>query len=376
MVEIREVKNKKDIKSFIELPLNMYKGNEFFVPPLYSSEKVIFKKKNPYTSSSETSFFLAYKDGKLVGRISGIIQLDANKKWNRKRVRFTRFDSINDQEVADALFNAVEKWAKEKGMTEICGPLGYNDLEREGLLIEGFEKLATFEEQYNFDYYEKLVENHGFKTEVEWIEKEVRLPKDPNEIEKVRRLSDLVMRKYKLSYVKTKNVRDFIKKYRHAFFKLLEDTYAHLYGTCPIRKEVEDDILTGFKLLLKKDNVIGVIDEKGELVAYGLCLPSIAKAVQPSGGRLTPACICRILKSRKKPNILDFAVIGVREDYRNCAVPAMLLAKGFNVFEKTKCDHFETNLQLTTNLNIITLFDRFDTILHKRRRSYLKSIEK
>ena len=153
MVEIREVQTKKDIKNFIELPLNMYKGNPYFVPPLYSSEKVIFKKKNPYTSSSDSSFFLAYKDGELVGRIQGIIQNDANLKWNRSRVRFTRFDSINDQEVADALFNAVEKWGKDKGMNEICGPLGYNDLEREGLLIEGFDKLATFEEQYNFDYY-------------------------------------------------------------------------------------------------------------------------------------------------------------------------------------------------------------------------------
>ena len=153
MVEIREVKTKKDIKAFIELPLNMYKGNPYFVPPLYSSEKVIFKKKNPFTTCSESSFFLAYKDGKLVGRIQGIIQKDANLKWNRSRVRFTRFDSTNDQEVADALFNAVEKWGKDKGMNEICGPLGYNDLEREGLLIEGFDKLATFEEQYNFDYY-------------------------------------------------------------------------------------------------------------------------------------------------------------------------------------------------------------------------------
>ena len=374
MVEIREVKTRKDIKAFIELPLEMYKGNEFFVPPLYSSEKVIFKKKNPYTSSSESSFFLAYKDGKLVGRIQGIIQHDANLKWNRSRVRFTRFDSTNDQEVADALFNAVEKWGKDKGMNEICGPLGYNDLEREGLLVEGFDKLATFEEQYNFDYYEKLVENHGFKTEVEWLEHEIRMPKDTSEIEKMRRISDHVMKKYNLTFIQTKSVREFIRKYRKQFFALYEDTYSELYGTAPIRKEVEDDVLTGFKLLLNSNNVIGIQNDKGEMVAYGLHLPSIAKAVQPSGGRLTPAGIVRILKARKHCDVLDFALIGVRKDYRNCGVPAMLLVKGFDVLNTGRYEHFETNLQLTTNLNILTLFNHFDKKLHKRRRSYLKSI--
>ena len=374
MVEIREVKTKKDIKNFIELPLNMYKGNPYFVPPLYSSEKVIFKKKNPYTSSSDSSFFLAYKDGELVGRIQGIIQNDANLKWNRSRVRFTRFDSINDQEVADALFNAVEKWGKEKGMNEICGPLGYNDLEREGLLIEGFDKLATFEEQYNFDYYEKLVENHGFKTEVEWLEHEIRMPKDTSEIEKMRRISDHVMKKYNLTFIQTKSVREFIRKYRKQFFALYEDTYSELYGTSPIRKEVEDDVLTGFKLLLNSNNVIGIQNEKGEMIAYGLHLPSIAKAVQPSGGRLTPAGIVRILRARKHCDVLDFALIGVRKDYRNCGVPAMLLVKGFDELNTGRYEHFETNLQLTTNLNILTLFNHFDKTLHKRRRSYVKSI--
>ena len=374
MVEIREVKTKKDIKNFIELPLNMYKGNPYFVPPLYSSEKVIFKKKNPYTSSSDSSFFLAYKDGELVGRIQGIIQNDANLKWNRSRVRFTRFDSINDQEVADALFNAVEKWGKEKGMNEICGPLGYNDLEREGLLIEGFDKLATFEEQYNFDYYEKLVENHGFKTEVEWLEHEIRMPKDTSEIEKMRRISEHVMKKYNLTFIQTKSVREFIRKYRKQFFALYEDTYSELYGTSPIRKEVEDDVLTGFKLLLNSNNVIGIQNEKGEMIAYGLHLPSIAKAVQPSGGRLTPAGIVRILRARKHCDVLDFALIGVRKDYRNCGVPAMLLVKGFDVLNTGRYEHFETNLQLTTNLNILTLFNHFDKTLHKRRRSYVKSI--
>ena len=374
MVQIKEVKSKKDVKTFINFPLKMYKNNPYFVPPLYMSEKELFKKVNQFTSSCDTVYFLAYKDEKVVGRISGIIQRDANAKWKRKRVRFTRFDSIDDQEVADALFDAVEKWAKEKGMTQICGPLGFNDLEREGLLVEGFDKLATFEEQYNADYYEKLVVNHGFKTEVEWIENEILRPKSPEETAKFKRISEMLMKKYKLSYVRVKNVPEFIKKYRNDFFRLVDETYSELYGTCPIRKEVEDSLLVGFKLLLRSDNVIGIQNEKGEMICIGLYFPSIAKAVQKSGGRLTPAAIVRVLRAIKNPKILDMGLIGVRKDYRNTGVPAMLLTIIADALNTGKYDHFETNLQLTTNLNIITLFQHFETTLHKRRRSYLKSL--
>ena len=374
MVEIKEVQSRKDVRTFINFPLKMYKDNPYFVPPLYMSERELFKKVNQFTSSCDTVYYLAYKDGKVVGRISGIIQRDANEKWKRKRVRFTRFDSIDDQEVADALFNAVEKWAKEKGMTHFCGPLGFNDMEREGLLVEGFDKLSTFEEQYNAEYYEKLVVNHGFKTEVEWIENEILRPKSPEETAKFKRLSEMLMKKYKLSYVKVKNVSEFIKKYRYDFFKLADETYSELYGTCPIRKEVQDSLLVGFRLLLKSDNVIGIQNEKGELICIGLYFPSIAKAIQKSGGRLTPAAIARILKAIKNPTILDMGLIGVRSDYRNKGVPAMLLTIIAEALNTGKYDHFETNLQLTTNLNIITLFSHFETTLHKRRRSYLKSL--
>ena len=155
MIEIKEVKTKKQIKEFIEFPINLYKGNSCFVPPLYGDEKNIFKKDFAYSDQTESVYYNAYKNGKIVGRISGIIQLASNKKNNENRVRFTRFDAIDDQEVSDKLFSQVEKWAKDKGMDTIVGPLGFSDLEREGLLIEGFDELSTFEEQYNYDYYQK-----------------------------------------------------------------------------------------------------------------------------------------------------------------------------------------------------------------------------
>lgn len=375
MITVREVKTRKEVKQFINFPLEMYKDNKNFVPPLYMSERECFKRHNPFSSACDTVYYLAFDGDKLVGRISGIIQKDANEKWNQKRVRFTRFDSINDQKVADALFNAVEKWAKEKGMTEICGPLGFNDLEREGLLINGFDKLATFEEQYNADYYPTLVEKHGFKGETDWIERELRMPKDTSDLEKIARISDLMMKKYKLSYIIEKSVPAFVRHHKDEFFELLDDTYSDLYGTCKIRKEVQKELLIGFKLLLRSDNVVGIKNEKGEMICFGLYFPSIAKAVQPSGGRLTPAGILRVLKAIKNPDVLDLGLIGVRKDYRNYGVPAMLLTKMMELLQSGKYDHFETNLTLVTNYEINNLLKRFDGVIHKARRSYCKKIK-
>ena len=178
MVEIREVKTKKEQKAFLEFPLDMYADNPYFVPPLYGDEKKIFRGDYVYNDTCEHVYFNAYRDGEMVGRISGILQKASNEKKGERRVRFTRFDSINDREVAHALFDAVEKWALSKGMDTVCGPLGFSDLEREGLLIEGFDELSTFEEQYNAEYYGALIEDCGYAKEVDWIESKIYAPEE------------------------------------------------------------------------------------------------------------------------------------------------------------------------------------------------------
>lgn len=372
MIEIREVKSRKEINNFINFPIKLYKGNENFVPALRTSELDLFKKNNCFASSSDTLYINAYKDGKMVGRISGIIQKDANEKWNQKRVRFTRFDSIDDQEVANALFDYVSSWAKEKGMTEIVGPLGFNDLEREGLLVEGFDKLATFEEQYNFAYYQTLIENYGFIKDADWIEQEVRQVKgDPEQFIKV---SNYLLKRAKLKVVIEKSVPVFVKKHRDEFFELLEDTYSNLYGTVPIRKEVQDELIKGFKLLLKSDNVVSVVNENNEMICFAIFFPSIAKAVNKSKGRLLPTGLFRILHAINHPKILDFGLIGVRDDYKNLGVPSMILMYVVQLYQTGKYDHFETNLTLEDNEAILGLFKRFETVQHKRRRSYKKDL--
>ena len=199
MIEIVKVESKKQIKEFIEFPLKLYKGNPYFVPPLYGDEKSMFKKDYHYRETCDYACYLAYLDGKVVGRIQAILQKSSNEKWKQKRVRFTRFDSIDNQEVANALFNAVIDFAKQYDMEEIVGPLGFSDLEREGLLIEGFEELSTFEEQYNYPYYQKLIENLGFTKEIDWVERQLRAPKEFDD--RVIRVSNLMLKRYNLHFM-------------------------------------------------------------------------------------------------------------------------------------------------------------------------------
>ena len=374
MVTVKEVAGKKEQRAFVNFPLNLYRDVPQFVPPLYSDEMKVFHKNYVYLDSSEAVYYLAYKDGKLAGRISGILQKASNEKWGEKRVRFTRFDAINDQEVADALFNAVEKWAASKGMEEVVGPLGFSDLEREGLLIEGFEHLATFEEQYNFDYYPALVEGAGYGKEVDWFESMVRAREEDDG--KLSRLSELIMKRYKLHYDDSPNTNVFIHRYADDFFRILDMSYQDIYGTVPFTEGMKKMLISNFKLIVKKEFVTIILDENNNPVCFGVCFPSIGKAVQKSGGRLTPACLLRILKSLKKPEFLDLALIGVHPDWANRGVSVMVADGLDKILRRHKNVRWaETNLNLEDNYAIRNLWkQRFDSVEHKKRRSYVKKI--
>lgn len=373
MLEVREVKTRKEKKDFLNFPIKLYKGNKNFVPPLYFDEKKIFSKNYVYLDQAEAVYYNAYLDGKIVGRISGIIQHASNKKNNEKRVRFTRFDSINDYNVARNLFSKVEKWAKEKGMDTIVGPLGFSDLEREGLLVEGFDELSTFEEQYNYDYYQELIEKYGFIKEVDWVERKLYYPKEKDE--RIERLSSVMMKRYKLKFGEAKNTKEFLKKYSDDFFEILDSTYADIYGTVPFTENTKKMMIDNFKLIVDVKRVAVVVDENNKVVCFGICFPSIAKAVQKSKGHLTPLGIIRILKAIKKPEILDLGLIGVLPEYQMRGISSALINEILKMLEDGKIKYAETNLNLEDNYNIQNQWKAFDSVLHKRRRSYVKKID-
>ena len=372
-MELREVKTRKEIRDFVNFPLRLYKGNPYFVPCFYADELALFKDDYLYRDQADYVCYSVYDGKKIVGRIVGILQKVSNEKWKQKRVRFNRFDCIDDQEVADMLLGAVEDWARSLGMDEVVGPLGFSDMEREGLLIEGFDYLSTFEEQYNYSYYQRLIENHGYTKEVDWLERRLFLKGKPSD--RLTRFSNLIMERNHLHFAEAKNTKDFLNKYGEKFFELCEKTYDPLYMTVPFSENIKKSLVKSFELIIDLRFVAMILDENENPICFGLVFPSIGKAIQKSGGRMTPATLVRLLRAIKKPRVLDFALIGVDPAYANRGVPAVLLGKTQEYLAMAGIEYAETNLNLETNQSVQNLWKNFESIQHKRRRSFVRSLQ-
>lgn len=371
MLEIIQIVDKKYRKEFVQLPLKMYKGNRYFVPPFYADEMAMFTDKNIYSKMCDHAFFIAKRDGKVVGRIQGIIQNKFNALYNTKQARFCRFDSEDNQETASALFDAVEKWAKSMGADHIIGPSNYSDQEREGLLIEGFNYLSTFEEQYNYPYYKTLIENCGYEKDVDWIENrlfQTSQNKKTLEVLAQRALKDYDLRVANIGL----SMKEIIKKYAKGIFECLDECYSPLYGYVPFSDEMRNQMIQQFKLVLDKRYFTIIVNKEDKVVACGFCIPGIGKALQKSGGRLTPAAIVRLLRTIKKPESVDLALVGILPEYRKSGVAAFVMQKLQEISEMPSVQYMETNLCLEENTNIWTLWKRFDKIQHKKRRSFIK----
>ena len=372
MVSIREVKTKRDARLFVEFPLKLYRGCEWFVPPLYSDElKLVMAGGN--REIADSVFFLAERDGRIVGRIQGIMQKQFNEINNTKRIRFTRFDSIDDTEVSGALFSALEEWGIGLGMTELCGPLGYSDLDREGLLIEGFEEDSTFEEQYNYEYYGALCEAAGLTKEVDWLEFELTAPEKKNPM--LKRVAERSLELNRLHVASTEmSKRDYINKYKDGFFRCLEECYKHLYGVVPITEKMKAELVDQFILIVKKEYLIFICDENENVVAFGLGFPGIGNAIKKSGGRLTLPALIKLLKILRKPKTIDLGLIAVLPEYQNAGLNSVLLDILIDMLDRGEAKKYETNLNLETNTAVMAQWKHFTARQHKRRRSYIKSI--
>ena len=372
MVTVREVSGAKDIKEFIEFPLRLYKDCVNFIPPLYGDEKKLLKS-GGNSDNAESAFFLAEKDGKTAGRIHALIQHQHNLKHNCLQMRFSRFDSINDAEVARELFAAAESWGKSKGMKEICGPLGFSDLDREGMLVDGFGEDTTFEEQYNYEYYAELMEKCGFRKDVDWLEFELKYPAQRSEM--LKRVAERALELNKLHIADTNmSKRQYIAKYRDEFFDCIEECYGKLYGTVPLTREMQDELISSFMLIVNKKYLIFICDENDRVAALGLCFPGIGQAVRKSGGRLTPAALVKLLKTVKSPEVIDLGLVAVRPEYRNAGINAVILDKLLDMLEEGPVRKCETNLNLEDNTAVMAQWKYFDARQHKRRRCYIKTI--
>ena len=372
MITVEQVKTKKQQKEFLDFPLKLYKDCPNFTPPLYMDEKKIVRDDFVYNDMCESVHFNAYKDGKMVGRISGILQKASNEKTGRKQVRFSHFDVVEDEGVAQMLLKTVEDWAVNQGMNEVIGPLGYSDLEREGLLIEGFDYPATFEESYNYAYYQGFIERFGYEKDVDWTGSRVRIPKDyDGEVEK---LADYVMRRYKLHLGTAHNTKEFIKKYADGIFELLDKSYDLLYGTVPFTEGMKKMMIDNFRLVIDVKNVAVILDENDKMICFGLAFPGIADAVRPSSGRLTPITLIRLLKALKKPSVIDLCLIGVEPEWLNRGISVVVAAGLMKMLRNEGVQYAETNANLEENYAIQNMWKRFDEQKIKRRRCYIKKI--
>ena len=375
-VEIRKVQTKKELKEFIHFANDLYKGDEYYAPSLISDDYNTFDpKKNGAFDFCQAQMFLAYKDGKIAGRVMAIINNRANETWKVKQVRYGWIDFINDEEVAKALLDAVAAWGKERGMTDIAGPLGFTDFDPEGMLVEGFERVATMIGIYNYPYYPQILEKLGYTKETDWMEYRITIPDELPE--RYYKYADIVIAKNKLNVRKV--TRRMINKenYGRKFFKLINETYYKLYGFS-LLSDKQIDAYTKLYLGLLDTRMVSFIEnEKGELVAAGVTMPDLTAALQKCGGKLFPFGWFHLLKAIfwKPCDTLDMLLVGVREDYRGKGLNAVLVTDLYPRLKAMGFKYAETTAELETNDSIQAMWKYFEREQHKRRRVYAKKIE-
>ena len=372
---IKKVSSKKELKTFIRFNYELYKGNPYSVPDLYDDMLNTFSsKKNAAFEFCEAEYFLAYKDNKVVGRVAAIINNRANQTWDRKEVRFGWIDFIDDEEVSSALLKAVEDWGKQKGMDTITGPLGFTDMDAEGMLIEGFDQLGTMATIYNYPYYPQHMEKLGFEKDADWVEFKLYVPDQLPE--KFVRISEIILQKYKLKIKKLTRKEIKEKHYGQKIFDLINEAYAPLYGFSKMTQGQIDQYVNTYLPLLDLRMVSIVETEDGELVAAGISMASLSKALQKAKGRILPFGWFYLLKALfiKRPKVLDLLLVGVKPEYQSKGVNALLFYDLVPTFKKMGFVYGESNPELEENKKVQAQWSAFESVQHKRRRAFKKAI--
>ena len=376
-VTIKKVTTKRELKRFIRFNYELYKGNPYSVPDLYDDMLNTFnRRKNAAFEFCEADYFLAYKDGRLVGRVAAIINNRANQTWGKKEVRFGWIDFTDDAEVSEALIRTVEQWGKERGMTHIVGPLGFTDMDAEGMLVEGFDQLGTMATIYNYPYYPQHIERLGFTKDADWVEYKIYIPDAIPD--KHKRISDLIRRKYNLKIKKYTSSRKIARDYGQAIFELINEAYTPLYGYSALTQRQIDQYVKMYLPILDLRMVTLITDADDRLVAVGISMPSLSEALQKSHGRLLPFgwyYLFRALFFKRRARMLDLLLVAVKPEYQNKGVNALLFSDLIPVYQQLGFEYAESNPELELNGKVQAQWEYFRTEQHKRRRAFVKKIE-
>ena len=373
-IVIKEVTGKKELRQFVRFNIDLYKGNPYHVPSLiYDEMMTLDRKQNPAFEVCDAIYFLAYKGDRIVGRIAGIINRRSNEVWNQKRARFGFVDFIDDDEVVDALFNAVRQWAKQQGMEELCGPMGFTDLDHEGMLVYGFDQLGTMATIYNHPYYPQQLERMGFVKDQDWHEFKVYVPDCVPE--KHLRIGEIVKRKYGLKVVKCKSKKE-VMPYARPLFETLNISYAPLYGFSPLTDKQIDYYINMYIPMLRLDLLTLIVrEEDNAVVGFGISIPSLSRALQKSKGQLWPFGWFHLLKAlRSKPEIVDLYLMGVLPEYQSKGVNALLFNDLIPIYKSLGVVYAESNPELETNNAVQAQWDYFKREHHKTRRVFIQQL--
>lgn len=374
-VTIVKVENNRQLKGFVKFGYELYKECPYYVPELFEDAmNTLRKDRNAAFEFCDADYFLAYKDGVLAGRIAVLVNKVANEKWGQNAARFGWVDFIDDNEVVDALFATAEKWARERGLTELQGPLGFTDLDREGMLIEGFDRLGTMSTIYNYPYYPEHMNRLGFAKDADWVEFLLKIPE--KKWEKAERVAAIVERKFGLRTLRCKSRSELAKRYGYQLFALVNECYAPLYGFTPLTDKQIDQLIKMYLPVIDLRLISLVVDKDDNLVGMGVSIYSLAEALRKSRGRMLPFGWWHLLKALfvKPPKRLDFLLVAVKPEYQSKGVFALIFNEMLDNFMKLGIVDVESNPELETNHKIQSQWSEFEKEQHKRRRAFKKEL--
>ena len=374
-IEIRSVSpDRKELKKYVKFGIDLYRGNDCYVPPLIFEEiETLMPSKNPAFDFCEAQSFMVLRDGVPAGRITAIINRVVNERTGKKEARFGFVDFVDDAEVVDALFRAAEEWSRQRGMTEMVGPMGFTDMDHEGMLIDGFDELGTMATIYNYPYYPAHMERMGYKPDVDWVEYRMTVPDSVPD--KYLRIASLVERKYGFKTLHYTSRSRLKADYGKAIFDLINVAYDGLYGYSPLSDRQIGYYIDKYLGILRLDCISIVVDKEGKLVAFGISIPSFSRALQRSGGRLWPFGWYHLLKAiRGKNDVVDLMLVAVSPEYQNMGVNAMVFADLLPTYIKNGYKFAESNLELADNASVQLQWQYFERRQHRRRRAFRRDL--
>lgn len=376
MIEVKAIdKTPKELTKFVKFELDLYKGSDYYVPPLINDDvDTLNPLKNPAFDFCEAEYFMAYRDSKAVGRIAAIIHNRSNKEHGKKELRFGFVDFIDDEEVSKALFDAAIAWGKSRGMTSIIGPLGFSDMDYEGMLIEGFDEVSTMATLYNYPYYPKHLEKLGFKKAADWVEFSLTVP--PEVPEKHKRIGEIVKQKFGLKIVKYTSRKKAVEEIGRPLFELINESYADLFEFTKLSDRQIDHYVKIYIRLLRLDLLTIIKDSNDELVGIGVAIPSLSRALQKSHGRMLPFGWYHLMRAMyfNITDTVDLLLVAVKPEYQSKGVNALLFTDLIPLFNKYGFKYAESNPELELNANVQLQWQYFESRQHKRRRAFTKEI--